>query len=306
MRNILYLLFAVAVFFTACEKTDITKFKDEDATLTTPSGISNLTAEPRVGGALLKWTVPTDSNYTYLEVAYEKEGKDVITNVSKHTDSVLVTGLLNKLDYTFRVTPVNRNSTGEMKGSTVTSPSVKPIIRPDEVTYYENQLTKLNVTANMLETYTQETSEGPKTNLVDGNPSTYWHSAWSSGVAPLPHWIRINFAEPQELGLIKYYFRNPSSVAGRPTQFALEISDDGTTWTRVFTSGDLPSDAPASEKTVSFQKNYTAKHFRIMILKAGGTTYAHLGEMSFYSMYSEVVDKEKEAEDRYTDPYYNF
>src|SRR5690625_5585989 len=71
----------------------------------------------------------------------------------------------------------------------------------------------------MIETYTQESSEGPKANLVDGSTSTYWHSAWSSGVAPLPHWIQINFDQSEEIGGFNYTFRQPSGINDRPNHF---------------------------------------------------------------------------------------
>ncbi len=36
-----------------------------------------------------------------------------------------------------------------------------------------------------------------------------------------------------------------------------------------------------------------------MILKNGGKSYTHLGEMNVYRMRSSIIDKEKEAEDSY-------
>ena len=295
MKKLVYFLAIIA--FAGCKKQDALP------SVPAPANVSNITAKPVIGGVLLKWTVPADSNLLYLEVSYEKEGKMVVENVSKYTDSVVIGRLLNKIAYTFTVQSVNRNADHISKGAIMTTTPVKPLRRPDEITYFPNDVTKLAVTDDMLETYTQESSEGPKKNLVDGNIATYWHSAWSGATAPLPHWIQITFAEPTDFGAIKYYFRQGNGdVSGRPTQWGLQVSDNGTDWTQVWVSREgLPTDNPTAEKSVAFDKNYKSKYFKLMILKDGSMKYAHLGEIAFYKMESRVVDKEKEAEDTYLD-----
>ena len=93
---------------------------------------------------------------------------------------------------------------------------------------------------------------------------------------------------------------NNSDEAGRPKQWGIEISSDGKQWTRVFTSKDnLPTSNVAEEQSLAFDKNYKSKFFRLMILKNGGKSYTHLGEMNVYRMRSSIIDKEKEAEDNY-------
>jgi hypothetical protein len=141
------------------------------------------------------------------------------------------------------------------------------------------------LTASMIETFTQEELEGPKENLVDGNFNTYWHSAWSDGVAPLPHHIQINFSEPKAIGGVQYWFRSPSGSSGRPNSFDVQTSTDGTTWTTVWTSAtNLPvTIMPPTANTLSLDKNYTSKYFRIRILTTpGNTTFTHLSEIKVY------------------------
>ena len=289
MKKLLYILVAGLLF--ACKK--------EENALKQPSAIANIQAEPRVGGAMVKWSLPADSNFLYLELRYMKKGEVVKTKISKYTDSVLVTGLLNKYEYTFELQPFNANEKGAVGGVTLTSGKVTPIRRPIETSYFSE---KLKVTDNMIETYTQETSEGPKKNLVDGDRNTYWHSAWSAGVAPLPHWVKIQFAEPTTMGVVKYFFRNNTTQNGRPTQIGLETSEEGVTWNNVWTSpAGLNVTTPAAEeKTLAFDKNYTAKYFRIMFLATqGNTTFVTLGDMSFFKTWEELTDLEKVAEENY-------
>lgn len=294
MRKILYTAI-VALLLIGCD--------NEEASLTAPTDVVSVSAEARVGGALVKWDIPEDANYTYLEIEYTKNGKQVIEHASKFTDTLLVEGLINKEDFEFAIRSVNETPDMKTTGTTITSNTVTPIRRSPDITFFPDVLEKLTITSDMLDSYTQEASEGPKDNLVDGDPNTYWHSAWSSGVAPLPHWIQITNTEVSELGAIKYWFRNNADTRGRPTQWGLETSEDGATWERVWESNqNLPIADRTVEHSLSFDKNYSAKYFRVLILENGSGTFAHLGEISFYKMDSKIVDKEVEAEE----VYYNF
>ncbi|MDP4228514.1 MAG: DUF4959 domain-containing protein, partial [Bacteroidota bacterium] len=179
MKNITYLIlcFLVVLMFGSCQKDK----------LASPNAVTSITSTPRVGAAVVKWVLPADTNMRYIQVRYTKNGKVIKTNASVYSDSCLITGLLNKYDYTFEVQSFNKNNVG---GAILTVGPVKPIRRSIDTTY---TYAPLPLTDAMLSTYTQESTEGPKSNLVDGNISTYWHSAWSANTAPLPHWIQINF-----------------------------------------------------------------------------------------------------------------
>lgn len=289
MRNILFIPLLL-ILFTGCKK-------DDGADLPTPSEISGLTVEPIVGGAILRWSLPADSNFTYVEVQYNKKEKQERILVSKYTDSLVVTGLLNQFTYQFTLQTVHESKDGKTFGTQkLTSKEIKPIRRPLENVFY-----KINVKDNMLDAWTQEATEGPKANLTDGNISTYWHSAWSAGVEPLPHWIKVNFGTSQKVDRIGYYFRQSrTSPAGRPEKIAFETSEDGQTWNRVWTSEKLnvANDIAANEQIITLDKTYEAKHVRVMFLEVNGTTtYVNLGEFALY--YKETTDLEAEAEKDY-------
>ncbi|MGF7027656.1 discoidin domain-containing protein [Sphingobacterium sp. HSC-15S19] len=291
-------IFALLFLAIACKK--------EEIKMTKPPQLVSVEAEPRIGGTLLKWKLPSDNNYLYGQITYKKAGskdpdKIYKINISSFADTMRIDGLINKYEYVFNVQLFNQDKKTSIGGDIISSNSVRPIVRPSEVTYFPNELTKIQVTDNMVETYTQESSEGPKKNLFDGDKNTYWHTAWSANTAPLPHWIQLNFPQEEEIGAIKYFFRqNNSDEAGRPKQWGIEISSDGKHWTRVFTSKDnLPTSNVAEEQSLAFDKNYKSKFFRLMILKNGGKSYTHLGEMNVYRMRSSIIDKEKEAEDNY-------
>jgi hypothetical protein len=291
MKKYIYCL-ALSLALLSCSK-------DEEV-VAAPTEISNVAVSPTEGGALVSWTVPADSKYSYVEVKYMKNGKEVVEKASVFANSLLVKGLINKEPLNFTVSTVNEVPGKKAESSTVSTETVTPIKRVPAITYFPNDLTKLIVTDDMLATFTQEVTEGPKKNLVDGDVTTYWHSAWSSNTAPLPHWIQIKFAEVTKLGAIKYWFRGGGDVNARPSQWGLDVSTDGVVWNRVYTSNaGLPVADNTTEQKLVFDKNYESKFFRVLILKNNGNSYTHLGEITFLKQGDAFVDKEKEAEDIY-------
>ena len=238
MKNLLYTT-VVALLIVGCSSSD--------GALEAPTDISNVSTLTRVGGALVQWNIPTDSSFTYLEIKYLKNGKQVVEKASKYTDTLLVEGLINKEEFSFEIQAVNETIGKKTLGNSFITNAVRPIRRSPDITYYPEELNKLSVTNDMIDAFTQESSEGPKTNL--------------------------------------------------------ETSEDGVTWDRVWESNEnLPISDRTVEHTLPFDKNYTAKHFRVLILKNGSGTFANLGEISFHNMNSRIVDKELEAEEIY----YNF
>ena len=287
-KLIIYLLIATLAMSCSKEK-DIAPI---------PSNISTLSTKPIVGGALLKWTLPKDSNFTYVEIKYQSGGITKVVNVSKYTDSVQISGLLNRNEYTFELQTVHHHKESKTYGTeSLKSTSVRPIKRP-----IVTQFNKIDIRDNMTETFTQETTEGPKSNLVDNNIATYWHTAWSAGVATLPHWIKVNYNEPTKVDRIGYFWRQGrNSPAGRPEIIGVETSEDGTTWKWEWTSEVLDvanTNSPTLEKTFDLPTQLQSKFYRVMFIQVNGTTnYVNLGE---FRMYVKVVtDLELEAEKNY-------
>lgn len=142
------------------------------------------------------------------------------------------------------------------------------------------------LTADMIETFTQESSEGPKESLVDGDTSTYWHSSWSSGVEPLPHWIQINFDNPVEIGGFNYTFRQPSGINDRPNHFDFQTSEDGVVWNTVWESSPgLPVEPVDERQTLVFDQNYSVRFFRVRILDTyANSNWTHLSTIEVFTV----------------------
>jgi len=287
MKNFIYIIHwsLIVLILNSCQQDE----------LAVPNSVSSISSTARVGAAVVKWVLPADTNMRYIQVRYIKNGRVIKTNASTFTDSCLITGLLNKIDYTFEVQSFNKNDVG---GAILSAGPVTPIRRSIDTSY---TFAEIPLTASMLTTFTQESSEGPKTNLADGNISTYWHSAWSGSTAPLPHWIQINFNSEILFGGFKYWMRQGSSTGGRPNQWDVQSSPDGITWTTQWAS--LPALA-VDPVTAEFQQMVNtpiaSKFIKVRILATPeNTTYTHLGEFKALGATPIVLDRELEAEKIY-------
>lgn len=281
---------------------------DDSHPVEAPSDVESVRAEPVVGGAVIRWDMQDEEDFLYLKVSYEKypgrsdTSKTVEIKASRYADSLLVEGLLNKYEYAFEVQPFNETPDDQAAGNVLMTDPVQPLRRGRDTVYYASELTPITgITQDMLSSHTHHEPAGPESNLFDDDIGTIWHSDWASGVLPLPHWIEIRFDEPTTVGAITYVLRQTSDTRGFPTQFGLDMSADGEEWVRRWTSEeDLPYDNPAEEKTLTFDKNYTARYLRIMLLQnAGRTDWLHLAELDLYAMKMEVVDQEEIAEANY-------
>lgn len=287
MKNITYLMLCSLAFLllSNCQKEE----------LPVPNSVSSITTSPRVGGAVVKWVLPSDTNMHYIQVRYSRNGRVIKTNASIYSDTCLITGLLNKNEYTFEVQAFNKDDVG---GEILTAGPVKPIRRTIDTTY---TYAEIPLTEAMLATYTQQTTEGPKANLVDGSISTFWHSAWSGATAPLPHWIQITFNEEVLFGGFQYWMRQGGAASDRPSQWDVQTSPDGSTWTTVWTSlPGLAVDPVASMFQQLLTRPVKSKYIKVRILtNPGNKTYTHLGEFKALGATTVTVDRELEAEKIY-------
>lgn len=88
---------------------------------------------------------------------------------------------------------------------------------------------KYPLTASMLETNAQETSEGPLPNILDGNIGTYFHSAYSFTVNG-KHYVQVNLPEAISSFIFSYTNRSSNGNAALAT-FNVSVSTNGTDFT---------------------------------------------------------------------------
>lgn len=66
---------------------------------------------------------------------------------------------------------------------------------------------------------------GDADNMLDGQPSSHWHSAYGKTVADFPHRVVIDLGEPVTLGGIRYLARSGTGTPGRIKDYKVYVSD---------------------------------------------------------------------------------
>ncbi|GHI85649.1 endo-alpha-N-acetylgalactosaminidase family protein [Streptomyces xanthophaeus] len=107
----------------------------------------------------------------------------------------------------------------------------------------------------------QETAaeNGSAANVLDGDPSTIWHTAWYTSTAPLPHEITLDLGAPYNVSALHYLPRQTQSN-GRIAGYQVFTSADGTAWTTAAASGTFTD--TTAQQTASFPAR-TARYVRL-------------------------------------------
>ncbi len=140
--------------------------------------------------------------------------------------------------------------------------------------------------AKVVMTDSFETGNEPG-NVLDGDPNTFWHTAYySPGTfavtnmqteADYPHEIQIELAKQSTF---KGFACQPRSdgVNGYIARYEFYVSEDGETWGAPVSAGSFARNG--KEKTVLFDKPVTARHVRLVALKGfAGQKWASLAEL---------------------------
>ncbi len=274
------LLFGVALATASCS--------DDYAVI--PVEITNLTAESTPGRIVLRWDTPEESNIRYVEVNYYDplQKKDVMRTASIYADSIEIPDTRKKYgEYTFEVQTVS--ATGD-KGA------IQTITQTSEAAPITTVSTQIALTAADLSTNAQEPSEGPIANLLDGNTSTFFHTAWSVTIAA-PHWLQVNLKQ-EITGSYSFYYAPRNNANNKPTNFDLMGSMDGEDWFLIknFTKekDGLPVTSTGTFTSDVYQVETPFSQIRIVVKETNtGSIFWTMSEFKFY----QVSVKDPEAED---------
>ena len=115
----------------------------------------------------------------------------------------------------------------------------------------------------------ETTSENdPASNVLDGDPTTIWHTKYSGTADPLPHALTIDMKTATTVGALKYLPRT-GNANGRIGQYKIDVSTDGTNWgTSPVATGTFPDDA--TEKTATFTATVSARYVRLTAITEAG------------------------------------
>ncbi|KAI0909712.1 hypothetical protein F4823DRAFT_562647 [Ustulina deusta] len=118
---------------------------------------------------------------------------------------------------------------------------------------------------------------------IDGNGSTFWHSAYSPTIAPLPHYIQLDMKKSYVINGVSYQPRQDGSSNGNIGQHTVTLSNDGTTW-----SSPVQFGAWLNDKTTksTFFSNTTARYVRITAQTESqgvNNPWSSIAELNVYS-----------------------
>ncbi len=104
-------------------------------------------------------------------------------------------------------------------------------------------------------------SDNTAKNLVDGNPSTIWHTMYSVTVAQYPHWVDFDCSEAKSIKGFSYLPRQDSGTNGDIKNYSIHVSLDGKNWDKLIYEGSFSKDK--KEKRVLFDKPVKARFIRL-------------------------------------------
>jgi hexosaminidase len=142
-----------------------------------------------------------------------------------------------------------------------------------------SQLTAIPKAGITVSADSEETTgeNGAATNAIDDNPYTIWHTAYSGGVAPLPHTITLDLGTTRRLAGVRYLPRQDGGVNGRVSGYEVAVSTDSVRW-RTVATGQFVNDQ--TEKELDFAPT-RAKYLRFTALsEVNGNQYTSVAELT--------------------------
>lgn len=256
-----------------------------------PIETSAITSEALPGQIKLKWTKPSEDAYAYLKIWYTDPLLDetVYKISSLETDSMLIDDTRARFgEYEFFFQTFNANN----EGSEVTS--FKAVSGKAPIVITEKARTEVKLDASQLSTDAQEPTEGPISNLVNGNTNDYFHGRWSNPTTSLPHYIQVDFNEEHQVFAIEWWNRaSGGSGDGFPTVVELQISNDGNEWETVETLTGFASTWGSHIVSDYVDAGKTFTHFRYNVTAVTqNKDFFHMAELKFYDVELEVYDPE--------------
>ena len=135
-----------------------------------------------------------------------------------------------------------------------------------------------NIQMQVVYASSQESGDGDAANLVDGDPSTIWHTMYSVTVAKYPHWVDLDAGEVKEIKGFTYLPRQNGNN-GNIKDYSIQVSMDGKEWGDPVKKGTFANNS--KEKRVMFDKPVKARYIRFTALSSqNGQDFASGAEVT--------------------------
>lgn len=119
---------------------------------------------------------------------------------------------------------------------------------------------------------------GFATMSFDGDPSTIWHTRWSTGSDPYPHEIQVDLGGLYSISRFTCLNRQDGEN-GRIRDYELYISEDTLNWGNPVRTGQFAN--TAAPQTIIFDTAVTGRYFRLLALsEVNGNPWASAAEFT--------------------------
>lgn len=117
-----------------------------------------------------------------------------------------------------------------------------------------------------------EPDYGEGQNLVDGDPTTIWHTMYSVTVAGYPHWVDFDAGDVKSIRGVRYLPRQDGNTTGNVKDYEIFVSNDAENWGTPVAKGTFSG---RGQQTVMFDSPVKGRYIRFMALSAqDGRDYA--------------------------------
>lgn len=191
----------------------------------------------------------------------------------------------NKISEPLKITIKNADlfGSGYVLPIKVTDVTMSGFKTPDTNFMLYAAYNKVPLSVDMLSSNAQEPNEGPIANLIDDNPATYFHSAWSFAIAD-PHHIQINLKNA--ITMCRFDYQNRNNSNGKSTEVKIMVSGNGTDWKELaHINSGLPTVAGSKYSSVEYNASQPFKYFRFVVYKTNSgvaPTFFNMAEFSLY------------------------
>lgn len=131
---------------------------------------------------------------------------------------------------------------------------------------------------------------GDAIHAIDGDETTYWHTAWSSSTPTHPHEIIIDLSNKYNLKGFKYLPRQDGGVNGTIKDYEFYVSNDGAEWENPISKGTFESSTTLKE--IDFNQ-VEGKYVRFVALsEINGGEWTSMAELTLVGDLIVDVDDE--------------
>lgn len=252
--------------------------------ITMPEG--RVYAGPQTFGFIIRPVAPDTDLQRQAQIS--SAGQRPLSISRNNIGTVTVTSSDPDAKILFNVTPAGMKVARGKKRAVKATEYTEPIPMRDggTLTVWEASAPELKTTLSYAKiekvpltvTFTSaaEPGEGGE-RLVDGDPSTIWHSTYGVTVALYPHWVEFDCGEVKQLKGFTYLPRQSGSN-GDIKDWKVEVSTDGKAWTQV-ANGTFARNK--DEKKVMFKQPVEGRYLRFTGLSSqDGQDFASGAEFS--------------------------